>query len=139
MNKGVVTIVSYRNDSRSILHKGKVWSRNMYIDNTFYSQHISGNDISNLIVNLKKQNSVYMSDITEYASEDGIINVKNVYGVDNTFCCFIKDTKGIIKLMSIPSKLPVEYATLGHDSKNACIVPVVIARDGDNYRAINIS
>ncbi len=140
MASGIYTIVTMQNEQRRILSKGKTWQRNMYIDNPFYSDHINGNDITQLITNLKNNNNVYISHITDYVSDKGTVNVSEMYGLRNVdpLCCFIKNKAGIVKLMTIPSRLPCEFAAIGHNSSNQCIVPVIILKKDDGYKAVNI-
>ena len=142
MANGISSILSVSNDERKLLSKGKNWDMNMYIDNDYYWCNVQGNDISKLITTLKNTgNIVYLIKLTDYASDKGIVNVGETYWLNDkqAYCCFIQNTANKMKLMTVNSRLPAEFAKIGHNSVNKCIVPVIVVKDGDGFNAININ
>lgn len=141
MAKGLCAVIAVKDGVKSILRKGKSWKYNMDLSNDFYMNRVIGDDLTSLITTLKNNNKVFITKIETYVSDRGHVLISDMYGLynENSYCCFIKNNKNEIKLMTIPSKRPSEFAAIGHNALNQCIVPVIITvRDG-KYIGINIT
>lgn len=145
MADGLVKLIAIRGEERIPLFKGegKAWSRNMDIDNPFYRRHIRGNVLDGLIKILKTRGCrIFTVPIACYCSNKNFIMVdSNIYlGLSDNEprVCFSRDKTGVTKLLCSRAKLPVEFAQIGHNTSNQCIVPAIFYMDNDSYIGVNI-
>lgn len=146
MNNRLSIIVAYNRTKRILLRKGpgKHWLFNMNLDNPYYSNHIINNNLNKLIKFIKLKNDCVTSMYIEsFASQNGHTMVnKTIYNNLNNHepkICFVKNYTGIMKLLTIGARLPIEFVNIGHNTKGQCVVPLIFYKDNGNLIGVNLT